>query len=131
MKRIEQDGEVTWDPETGESSLRAVSSEDPPWADGYPQMPCVLMLPEEDDRDDEVRWEAGYRAAATNMLREALKMLGFNGTEAAHAKWILEREATVGALRDVCADHGDNDWEPSLHLADVVEKHLARHLDSR
>ena len=88
------------------------------------------MEPEDSDRD-EIRWEAGYRAAATNMLREALKMLGYRGDEAAHAKWILERNATLDALRNVCADHGDNDWEPDLHLADVVEKHLARHLDSR
>jgi len=32
-------------------------------------------------------------------------------------------------LRMVCDDHGDNDWSNELHLADVVEKHLANHLD--
>lgn len=39
-----------------------------------------------------------------------------------------ERDATVKMLRDVCADFGDNDWADELHLADVIEKHLARHL---
>jgi hypothetical protein len=24
--------------------------------------------------------------------------------------------------------HGDNDWPDDLHLADVIDKHLARHL---
>lgn len=32
------------------------------------------------------------------------------------------------ALRIVCAEFGDNDWSDDLSLADVIEKHLARHL---
>lgn len=47
---------------------------------------------------------------------------------AAGAAWILEREATVAQLRQVCDDFGDNEWPDGLHLADVIEKHLARHL---
>jgi hypothetical protein len=32
------------------------------------------------------------------------------------------------SLRNLCRDFGDNDWDDDLHLADVVEKHLGRHL---
>lgn len=40
----------------------------------------------------------------------------------------LERLEIVAKLREVCAEHGDNDWPEDLHLGDVLEKHLARHL---
>lgn len=40
-----------------------------------------------------------------------------------------ERSAAVAMLRQVCAAHGDNDWSDNLHLADVLEKHLWRHLE--
>jgi len=71
----------------------------------------------------------GHRAALTSMLQQVLGDLGYQDTEATLAKWILEREATVAALRSVCAAYGDNDWDERLHLADVVEKHLGRNLD--
>jgi predicted secreted protein len=35
----------------------------------------------------------------------------------------------VAALRRVCADHGDNDWDTNLNLVNVVDKHLARYID--
>lgn len=35
------------------------------------------------------------------------------------------------ALRDVCADHGDSDWDDRLNLADVVNKHLRPYLEDR
>jgi hypothetical protein len=37
-----------------------------------------------------------------------------------------EREDAVAMLRIECAEYDDNDWPDSLHLADIVEKHLAR-----
>ncbi|MBM4421523.1 MAG: hypothetical protein FJ034_08105 [Chloroflexi bacterium] len=38
------------------------------------------------------------------------------------------READVRAtLRRLCATYGDNDWTDSLHLSDVIEKHLVAH----
>lgn len=40
----------------------------------------------------------------------------------------LEREQTISALRELCAVFGDNDWPEDLNLADVVEKHLGKHL---
>ncbi len=72
----------------------------------------------------------GHRAALMSMLQTILGELGYEDTEATRAKWVLEREATVAALRDVCGAYGDNDWGETLHLADVVEKHLGRRLDN-
>lgn len=79
------------------------------------------------ERDDQ-HWNDGHRAAWRSLLSTALRELGYDGEEAARTRWILEREAAVAQLRQVCADHGDNDWPDNLHLADVIEKHLARHL---
>lgn len=49
--------------------------------------------------------------------------------EADEARWLSEREQAVAMLRQVCEVHGDNDWPDDLHLADVIEKHLDRHLE--
>jgi hypothetical protein len=37
-----------------------------------------------------------------------------------------ERVAAVAMLRIECAEYDDNDWPDTLHLADIIEKHLAR-----
>ena len=79
-------------------------------------------------RDNEAHYEAGRRTALTFMLGTVLSELGVDDPAAGKARWILDREATVVALRRVCEDHGDNDWPDNLSLADVVEKHLYRHL---
>jgi hypothetical protein len=42
-----------------------------------------------------------------------------------------ERAGTIAALRELCGHFGDNDWTDDLHLADVVEKHLGKHLHVR
>jgi hypothetical protein len=42
--------------------------------------------------------------------------------------WEKERSDVIKTLRSVCKSFGDNDWLDDLHLADVIEKHLARHL---
>lgn len=83
----------------------------------------------EDDRDE--LWRRGNRAAWMRLFSMALGELGYDNPEFAtqHA-WILEREATVAALRSLCEDFGDNDWPDNLHLADVIEKHLGRYLES-
>ena len=41
---------------------------------------------------------------------------------------LLHLEQTRATLRRVCAEYGDNDWSDDLHLSDVIEKHLERHL---
>ena len=73
---------------------------------------------------DETAYIQGSRAAWLQMLRECLRNLSYSGNEAEAHDWILEREATVAALRELCAEHGDNDWPDDLHLADVINKHL-------
>lgn len=73
----------------------------------------------------------GSKTAWAFMLQRCVRELGYESTEAKHAAWILEREAAVSMLRQVCAEHGDNDWPDDLHLADVIEKHLWRNLESR
>ena len=44
-------------------------------------------------------------------------------------KWPEERTAVVALLREICQDHGDNDWPDNLHLYDVIDKHLLRHIE--
>ncbi len=40
-----------------------------------------------------------------------------------------ERIETIQILRRLCLEHGDNDWDDDLHLADIIDKHLRRYLD--
>jgi hypothetical protein len=80
--------------------------------------------------EEERAYVEGSRAAWLSMLRECLKQLGHDDTDAARVRWIAEREQTVAVLRTVCRTHGDNEWEDGCHLADVVDKHLYRHLES-
>ncbi len=44
---------------------------------------------------------------------------------------VAERAEIVATLRRVCRHFGDNDWSDRLNLADVIEKHLERHLEAR
>lgn len=82
----------------------------------------------DDDNELEQAWIRGNRAAWARLLQQALGELGYDSPEAQATKWIIEREEAIVALRDVCGDFGDNDWSNSLNLADVIEKHLTRHL---
>ena len=85
----------------------------------------------EDDRLDreERKWLEGNRAAWVKMLAKCVSELGYDDPRAASSRWLLEREGAVAALRRVCEEYGDNEWDENLNLADVVEKHLERHLD--
>jgi hypothetical protein len=78
---------------------------------------------------DETSYMAGRRAAWQAMLQECLRRLGYESEEGRAHAWILEREAAIAVLRDVCGTWGDNDWPDELELGDVIEKHLAKHLD--
>lgn len=73
----------------------------------------------------EIGYEMGSRQAWRSILASAIRELG---TEGDVERWRLEREDAVLKLREVCAEHGDNEWDNELHLADVIEKHLFRHL---
>lgn len=78
---------------------------------------------------EEAIYEQGSRSAWASMLRECVRELGYKSDEGSKAAWISEREAAVAMLRQVCAEHGDNDWPDDLHLADIIEKHLWRNLE--
>jgi predicted secreted protein len=65
------------------------------------------------------------------MLGHALRGLGRGGPEWDAARLIAEREMAIIALRRVCTDHGDSDWDDDLNLSDIIEKHLARYLDDK
>jgi len=75
-------------------------------------------------REDE--WTRGYRAAMLSTLRGFVSGLGYEGRTVEGL--IVEREAAISMLRMVCDDLGDNDWDESLHLADIIEKHLWRNI---
>lgn len=83
------------------------------------------------DSREEAAYLRGERAAFTRMLNEAARGLGYDDPLAASTRAISEMEGTRAALRSTCADHGDNEWDDDLHLADVVEKHLRRYIDDR
>lgn len=76
---------------------------------------------------EERAYMEGQRALLLRQLIQILKELG-HGPQTEVAELVAEREAAVIALRRLCEDHGDNDWPNELHLADVIEKHLERHL---
>lgn len=41
-----------------------------------------------------------------------------------------ERAEAIATLRAVCERVGDDEWPDNLHLSDIIEKHLVRHMES-
>lgn len=79
---------------------------------------------------DEASYLRGSKAAWRQMLARCLQALEIDDSVASKARWLLEREEVIVKLRSLCEDFGDNDWDDQENLADVIEKHLARHLDA-
>ena len=77
---------------------------------------------------EEAAYMRGQRAIWLRLLSECLRNLGYESSEAKQAGWITEREEAIAILRDICTHHGDNEWNESLHLADIIDKHLGNHL---
>lgn len=91
-------------------------------------------MAEDSDETNERHWINGHRAAWRGLLGQAIRELRGDGVEAEDpelraAVLLAQLEDVRAALRRVCEDHGDNDWPDNLHLGDVIEKHLGRHLD--
>ena len=80
---------------------------------------------------DEKAYLQGRRQAYLNMLHECLRVLGVDDPAVQHVVWVVERQAAVHTLRDLCEVFGDNDWPDELHLGDVIAKHLGRYLYAR
>lgn len=72
----------------------------------------------------------GRRRAYIDMLMRALEALGYKAHKAKVGLLVAEMEEAKQKLRDVCERHGDNDWREDDHLADIIEKHLGRYLDT-
>lgn len=74
-------------------------------------------------------WIRGRKSLARSIL--GALALDLEGKDLKLAAALIQLHDVRAALRDVCDEHGDNDWEDNLHLSDVVEKHLGRHLNER
>ena len=84
------------------------------------------------NEQEEKAYLEGERAAYLHMLKQSLKALGITDSpEGRQLAWLIEREQAVAQLRILCREFGDNEWEPNEHLADVIDKHLGRHLHHR
>lgn len=79
--------------------------------------------------NEEIKYQEGNRNAWRVILASCVKHLNDGSMDA--QSLLQEREAVVSILRRVCELHGDNDWAPSLHLADVIEKHLLPYLEEK
>lgn len=75
---------------------------------------------------EEAAFIRGEKAMARRLLSMALREL--HGEELTPERLIAERADAIATLRRICDEHGDNDWEDNLHLSDILDKHLHRHL---
>jgi len=75
----------------------------------------------------EKAWIAGNKAAWIRILHTALAEVD-DVAVVTRTQLALERSETVAKLREICGDHGDNDWPDTLYLPDVLEKHLIPYL---
>lgn len=89
-------------------------------------MPAPTTTEERVDEERDRAYTEGRRGMARLLLSQVIRELG--AEDQAVAELIAERDATRAVLRRICGDHGDNDWPDDLHLADVIDKHLAPYL---
>ncbi len=71
-------------------------------------------------------YQAGRQACASSMLSSLLHDL--EPEQRPLARMVEQASRARAQLRTLCADHGDNDWDDNLDLADVIEEHLGRYL---
>ncbi len=78
---------------------------------------------------EETAYAHGQRALWVRLLQQGMRELGY--ATASPGPWLLEREGVIALLRQLCATYGDNDWDETLWLPDVLEKHLWDQLQAR
>lgn len=86
--------------------------------------------------ENELAYQRGRRSAFARVLGDLASEFGWaEDLLSSEEKLTLElatrtteRAAAIAALRDICAEVGDNDWDENLYLADIIEKHLARYI---
>lgn len=79
---------------------------------------------------EEKAYLRGERAALVRIMTECARQLGYEDPLAKAAALIEEREQAKAKLREVCEEFGDPDFEDDLHLADIIDNHLLKHLQS-
>ena len=77
--------------------------------------------------DEEKAYERGYEMACEHIVTQCMARMS-TWPERDKVTLLLERQAAIRMLRDLCAEHGDNDWPDDLYLEDIIEKHLGRYL---
>lgn len=75
---------------------------------------------------EEKIWTDSRRTAYREMLANCIRELCDEDTT--KESLMVQLEEGRSALRSLCADFGDNDWDDKLSLRDVIEKHLCKHL---
>jgi hypothetical protein len=75
----------------------------------------------------EKAYTEGGKAAWRMMLGQAIREVAGDPQASAAA----ERFDAIRVLRRACEAHGSNEWPDSLHLGDVIEKHLERQIQER
>lgn len=75
-------------------------------------------------------YTAGRKAEARHILQMLLPDIE---SEAVRTALILrdERERAIVALRDLCMYVGDSDWPDELDLADIIDKHITKHVAAK
>lgn len=91
-------------------------------------MEKITLTQDELDSIKESSYENGQRMLLTRQMGAILHELGYDSKTKLESL-ILEREEMIASLRSACEDHGDNDWDETLHLSDILNKHLMRHID--
>lgn len=76
-------------------------------------------------------YQDGQRSVWIGTLNLCLRNLGVDSPEVDAAKWIAEREEVISVLRSICGNHGDNDWDQEMHIADIINKHLRPYMEQK
>ena len=69
----------------------------------------------------------GQHALAQSMLQHVAQFLKKDDRD--RASLLRELDASRMVIRRLCELIGDTDWDDNLWLPDVLEKHLARHVE--
>lgn len=80
------------------------------------------------EKEEEI-YIRGSRSVWAQLFRECILNLGYDSPEFKNWSWVSEREDAIRTLRRICDEFGDNDWPNNLHLMDIIDKHLGRHLE--
>lgn len=96
---------------------------------------AAASRPHEGHEEDAVdRLEESYmrgrKEMAMSVVRGLMPDLELDGDAATCASLSIQIVDAKSMLRNICDDHGDNDWQDDLHLVDILGKHLHDHLEA-